>query len=213
MTRTTASHTTTETRILAQLLAPSETATQDETAERILDAALEQFLLVGLRRTTIEDVARRAGVGRVTVYRRIGQKHELVEAVILREVRHVIDQVAGQIAGLPSPEERLVEGFVVGLRALRAHPLLDRLLETEPEDLLPYLTLDAGEGLAIGRRFVAQQIGAGVTDSVQDGELVAEIVTRLAQSLVLTPDGGIPLDDEHRLREFAQAFLLPLLTR
>lgn len=201
---------------LAQLLEleRESTASRDPTVERILDATLEQFLLVGLRRTTIEDVARRAGVGRVTIYRRVGQKHELVQAVILRELGRVIAHVAASIAPLRDIEERVVEAFVVGLRALRGHPLLQRLLETEPEHLLPYLTVNAGAGLAIGRRFIADQIRElRPVDraSEADPELIAEVLTRLSQSLVLTPGGGIPLDDERSMRSFARACLAPIV--
>jgi AcrR family transcriptional regulator len=201
---------------LAQLLAEQDSAPRDATTERILDATLEQFLAVGLRRTTIEDVARRAGVGRVTIYRRVGQKHQLVQAVILREVNRVISGVAATIAPLEQLEERVVEAFVVGLRALREHPLLQRLLETEPEDLLPYLTIDAGASLAVGRRFIAEQIrdlAADEPTSGVDADLIAELMTRLSQSLVLTPEGGIALEDETRLRAFARACLTPILRR
>jgi AcrR family transcriptional regulator len=199
---------------LAQLLKEDVSDPRDATTERILDATLEQFLAVGLRRTTIEDVARRAGVGRVTIYRRVGQKHQLVQAVILREVNRVISGVAATIAPLEQLEERVVEAFVVGLRALREHPLLQRLLQTEPEDLLPYLTVNAGASLAIGRRFIAAQIRdlepADHAPGV-DPDLIAELLTRLSQSLVLTPEGGIPLEDDARMRSFALACLAPLL--
>jgi AcrR family transcriptional regulator len=201
--------------MLERALASDRPAASDATTERILDATLEQFLLVGLRRTTIDDVARRAGVGRVTIYRRIGQKHQLVEAVIVREVRRVVAEVATAIASLPDPPQRVVEAFVTALRAMRGHPLLRRLLETEPEDLLPYLTLDAGASLAIGRGFIADQIrDAGSVQGSRgpDPELIGEVLTRLAQSLILTPDGAIPLDDERRLRNFARACLGPLVS-
>jgi AcrR family transcriptional regulator len=201
--------------MIERALALDHPGATDATTERILDATFEQFLLVGLRRTTIDDVARRAGVGRVTIYRRVGQKHELVEAVILREVGRVVAEVSTAIAMLPDPRQRVVEAFVIGLRAMRGHPLLQRLLETEPEDLLPYLTLDAGASLAIGRGFIADQIrhaGRGKGSRGPDPELIGEILTRLAQSLVLTPDGAIPLDDERRLRSFAHAYLAPLVS-
>jgi AcrR family transcriptional regulator len=201
--------------MLERALALDQPGATDATTERILDATFEQFLLVGLRRTTIDDVARRAGVGRVTIYRRVGQKHELVEAVILREVGRVVAEVSTAIAMLPDPQQRVVEAFVIGLRAMRGHPLLRRLLETEPEDLLPYLTLDAGASLAIGRGFIADQIrdaARGKGWRGPDPELIGEILTRLAQSLVLTPDGAIPLDDERRLRSFAHAYLAPLVS-
>src|SRR5918911_937214 len=106
------------TGFLARVLEAPESP-PDAVAERILDAALEQFQLVGLRRPTIDDVARRARVGRVTVYRRIGQKDELVRAVILRELRRLFAAVDAATAPLTTVEERLAEGFAVVLRTVR----------------------------------------------------------------------------------------------
>lgn len=180
---------------------------QDPLRERIVQAALEQFQLVGLRRTTVGDVAHRAGVGRVTVYRRIGHKRELVAGVIQSEVGRVIATVREAIAPLESTEDRLVEAFVVGVQIVRSHPLLQRLLETEPEDLIPYLTLDFEPILELAGVFIAQEVAAA-----RDPELVGEMLARLAQSLVLTPGGAIPVEDERRLREFARTYLAPLLS-
>jgi AcrR family transcriptional regulator len=194
------------TAALARVLQVEETDHADPVRERILAAALEQFRLVGLRRTTVGDVARRAGVGRVTVYRRVGHKPELIAAAIQSEVRRLVEAVSEAIAPLSTPNERLVEAFVVGLKTVRSHPLLRRLLETEPEDLLPYLTLHFGPILELARRFAAQEISAP-----SNPEMVGEVLARLAQSLVLTSDGGIPVDDERRLRQFAHAYLAPLL--
>ena len=191
---------------LADALA-TEPVGHDPVREGILQAALEQFTIVGLRRTTVGDVARRAGVGRVTVYRRVGDKRELVAGVIQSEVNRLNALVRDAIAPLESPEDRLVEAFVVGATIVRTHPLLQRLLETEPEDLLPYLTLDFGPILALARAFVASEV---LPD--RDPGLVAEVLARLAHSLVLTPNGDIPVGDERRLRAFARKYLVPLLT-
>jgi AcrR family transcriptional regulator len=191
---------------LAQALNSTPAEVDDPLRERILQAALEQFQLVGLRRTTVGDVARRAGVGRVTVYRRVGDKRELVIGAIQSEVRRVIDSVAEAIAPLDSTEDKLVEAFVVGLSIVRAHPLLRRLLETEPEDLLPYLTVEFGPILELAEGFIAQEIAPK-----SDPALLGELLARLAQSLVLTPSGRVPLDDERRLRQFARAYVAPLV--
>ena len=189
---------------LAETLS-AEPLAADPVRERILHAALDQFMLIGLRRTTVGDVARRAGVGRVTVYRRVGHKRELVVGVIQSEVSRLMVSVREAIAPLESTEERIVEAFVVGLGIVRSHPLLQRLLETEPEDLLPYLTLDFAPILAIARTFVATEVAPG-----HDAELLGELLARLAQSLVLTPGGG-PLGNERGLREFARRYVAPLI--
>src|SRR5689334_12261843 len=64
----------------------------DEVTERLLDAAHDQFCRMGIRRSTMEDVARRAGVSRITAYRRFATKDALVEQVVRREFRRYFDQ-------------------------------------------------------------------------------------------------------------------------
>ena len=51
------------------------------TSERILDAALALAAASGLRHLTMDDIAARAKVGRMTVYRRFGDKQRLLEAL------------------------------------------------------------------------------------------------------------------------------------
>jgi AcrR family transcriptional regulator len=191
-------------------------ASPDAMTERILDAALEQFQLVGLRRSTIDDVARRARVGRVTIYRRVGQKDQLVEAVILRELRRLFATVDAATAPLPRAEDRLAEGFAVVLRTVRHHPLFVRLLAVEPESVLPFLTVEGGPIIAITSAYLAGQIRlaqrAGQAPADVEPEPVAEILARLAHSVLLTPHGGIPLDDDDQARAFARAHIAPLVT-
>lgn len=97
-----------------------------ERAERILDAAAELLLRAGYRRTTIEDVADRAGVGKGTVYLHWKNREELFLAVLLREsVRSIEDLV----------------------RALEADPLaarLSRLTEVQYANVLGRPLLRAG---------------------------------------------------------------------
>ncbi|MFK4155523.1 TetR/AcrR family transcriptional regulator [Streptomyces fungicidicus] len=59
----------------------------DEMSARLLDAAYEQFRRMGVKRSTMTDVARLAGVSRITVHRRFATKDELVEQVVRREFR------------------------------------------------------------------------------------------------------------------------------
>lgn len=53
---------------------------QDETRQRIVDAAVELHQAKGLTATTISDIAERANVGRVTVYRHFPDEESLVGA-------------------------------------------------------------------------------------------------------------------------------------
>lgn len=188
----------------------------DLVGEQILDAALEQFELVGIRRSSVEDVARRAGVSRVTVYRRFPRKDVLIREMATREVTRVVAAVDAETSGIDAFSDRIAESFVAMLRVVREHPLVTRLLAVEPDEMLRYLTIEAEPVIAIGTAYVAEQIRraqlAGEAPSY-DPEPVAEILTRLAHSLLLTPAGVIPLSDEKAERDFARQHLTPLLIR
>ena len=72
--------------------------------ERILDAALGQFEDFGLRRSTMEDIARRCGLSRITIYRRFPRKENLVEAVVLRELRNFLGDLGSVGGSCATPE-------------------------------------------------------------------------------------------------------------
>jgi AcrR family transcriptional regulator len=188
--------------LLSRALAASS---DDASVERILDAALDQLIRYGPRRTTMDDVARGAGLGRATVYRRFPQKDQLFEAVLLRECRRFLEQLTAALAAASSLEEKIVEGYVATMRLARGHPLIQQLVRLEPETTLPYLTSHGAPVIAMCRGFVAQLIG---DDGVDEPEVTAEILVRLVHSLVLTPDGVIPVEAD-AAREFARRHLLP----
>ncbi|XUM02701.1 TetR/AcrR family transcriptional regulator [Streptomyces venezuelae ATCC 10712] len=108
-------------------------------ADPVLDAARDCVLAVGVRRTTLTDVARRAGVSRMTLYRRWPDVRTLVGDLMTRE------WIAAAAGAMPPsdddrPErERIVEGLVAGVAAFRAHPLFRKILDVDPELLLPYV--------------------------------------------------------------------------
>jgi AcrR family transcriptional regulator len=197
-------------------LAEAQVEPLDVVSEQILDAALEQFQLVGIRRASVEDVARRAGVSRITVYRRFPRKEVLIEAVAMREARRLVAAVDAATSTVDGFADRIVESFVGILRLVREHPLVRQLLAVEPDEMLRTLTLRGGPVIAIGTAYVADQIRrAQETGEVPpyDPQPVAEILARLTQSLLLTPEGVIPVDDESAERDFARAHLAPLIVR
>jgi AcrR family transcriptional regulator len=196
-------------------LIPSGPSPVEETGEltaRILDAALEEFGSYGLRRTNVDNVARRAGLARATVYRRFGSKKDLMQAVALREARRAMVVMVRAAESRPTIEDRLVEGFVTGIGLARGNPLLARLISSEPELILPYLTTDSRFVLAFARDFLAEQFRRSPgPPAVASPDAAAEIMVRLAMSVFLAPESCIPLESEDDLRAFARAYLVPLL--
>jgi AcrR family transcriptional regulator len=110
----------------------------------LLDAARACVLAVGVRRTTFSDVARRAGVSRMTLYRRYPDLEALLAALMTREFGRLIAEAREHAAELPSTRERVVATVVHGARALAGDPLFGRLVDLDPELLLPYVTVRLG---------------------------------------------------------------------
>src|SRR3954471_4773689 len=106
--------------------------------DTVLDAARDCVLAVGVRRTTLTDVARRAGVSRMTIYRRWPDVRSLVADLMTREWAGVVADVAPPADGAPV-RPQAVEALVAGVAALRRHPLFHKILDVDPEVLLPYL--------------------------------------------------------------------------
>ncbi|MFI0446649.1 TetR/AcrR family transcriptional regulator [Actinomadura sp. 6N118] len=187
----------------------------DESRTRILDAAYELFCRMGIQRSTMEDVARRAGVSRITVYRRFTTKDALVEQVVRREFRRYFDQFLIDIQQAGTAADRVVLGFVSSLRAIRRNPLIGGLITTEPDLLVSSMINDEGRTLTAVRQFVAGQLRheqrAGNVSSDLDTDHVAEMMVRISASFLAIPSHLIDLDDDEQLAALAQRFLVPML--
>jgi AcrR family transcriptional regulator len=188
---------------------------EDEVTTRLLDAAYEQFRRMGIKRSTMADVARLAGVSRITVYRRFASKEALVEQVVRREFRRYFDQFGIDIQDAGTVADRVVLGFVSSLRAIRGNPLIGGLMEIEPDAVVPSMTSDGGRTLAAVRQFVAGRLRreqqAGNVSGEVDVDVVAEMMVRVSTSFLVIPSGVIDVDDEEQMRAVARQFLVPML--
>src|SRR5215217_7324785 len=91
---------------------------------------------------SMSDVAQRAGLSRATVYTRFPSKDALVTAAVHREATALIETVLAAVAEVDDLREALEVAVLATMRLARAHPLLDRVVQTEPERLVPLLTTD-----------------------------------------------------------------------
>lgn len=189
----------------------------DEVSQRIVAAAFDEIAVHGWRRLTMHDVARRSGLGRATVYRRFPSKDDLLDTLVLAEVRKYLAGNAAARAGLTSERDRIAETAAFAVQYLQGHPLLTRMLDTEPDTLMPSLTSTAL--IQFARDVIAglwrhELHGADpiTPERAQHLSTVAEIHTRLTLSFLLSPDSAIPLTTPEEARAFARRYLAPLLT-
>ena len=182
-------------------------STPDEATEPALDGALDAFLDFGIRRTSVNEIARRSGVSPATLYRWYGSKAGIVSAVVLRETGRFLVEVESHVDPHGAPEDQLAEVTVVVARRLREQPLLRRLVETEPDDILPRLTTDGWPIIRAGAEYLAGHIERLMDDGLIDRfdpAPLAEILARVTHSMLLTPTTTLRLGDDDTIRSDAR---------
>lgn len=154
--------------------------------ERILDAAYEHLLAVGMRRLNMADIARQADVSRATLYRRWPNVQALLAALVTREFTAL---TTPQVDPGASGRAIVVQTVVGAVGRLRTHPLLRKIVDVDPEFLLPYLLHRRGTSSDLQLALVEAGVRAGQADgSVRPGApgLLARAVLLTAWSFTLT---------------------------
>ena len=161
-----------------------------DTARRILEAAIEMAAVHGIRRLSVSDVAAAAGVSRVTLYKYFSSKDALVAAAVASEADRFTAEVISATDACTDLEEVLEVAIATTLRLARAHPLLDRIVRTEPETLLPLLTSDGGPTVPAIRSAVEALAATWLPDlDTVARRRAADALTRLLVSYaVAAPD-------------------------
>jgi AcrR family transcriptional regulator len=174
----------------------------DATTEAILDATRASVLDFGIRRTTLTDVARRAGVSRMTVYRRYPDVDAVLRDLMTREFGSAMTGIAERVGGADG-RARVLGRILESVAAFRSSPLMAKVIEAEPELLLPYVLGRMGETQRAAVAMVAADVADGQADgSVRRGDprVIAQALLLVVQSFVLS--GGIAEDvPEAALRE------------
>ena len=143
----------------------------------LLDAARDAILAVGWKRTTLTDVARRAGVSRMTLYRRWPDMQTLLADLMTREF-------AGAVRP-GDPGDGLAAGIAATVATLRGNPLFRKIVEVDPELLVPYLLDRRGRTQDVLLGLVESAIAAGQ----ESGQVRPGDPTLLARSLLLAAHG------------------------
>jgi AcrR family transcriptional regulator len=184
----------------------------DPTTEAILDAAVVEFEKHGFRRVALDDVARRAGVSRTTIYRRFSNKDELVLAVVERENVRLFADIAAELKQAGPQSNYYIEAFTLSILKFRRHRVLDRMITDEPGlviELAAQHHRAAIERMAEALRVVfpggfAERIGEEAVNEL------ADTILRYAAMALLLPSAQ-PLDTADDIRAFAKQHFLPSL--
>lgn len=192
-------------------------ATQDEenlTKEKILSAALIEIEAKGFEKMSLEGIAKRAKINRVTIYRYFGNKEKLNAELALKEGKRMARTLVDATAGIEDPDTLFVEGFVAALKFAREHPIIKRTAQFEPDILITAALANDSALLRVGANLMteairwAQERGRATH---LNPESAGDTAARLFSSFVLLPGGSYHLANDNAARQYAKETLIPML--
>ena len=176
--------------------------------ERLLQATYDCVARWGLAKTTVEDAAREAGVSRATVYRYFpGGRDELIGAVVGWEFARFFLRLYDEVREAETLEEVMERGLVFAHNAILEHEVLQRILQTEPEILVPRLTVEANETHTLIAAFLVPYL---VRHGMAEGpelDAAADFLARMVLSYIGSP-GRWDLDDPAQVALLVRSELL-----
>jgi AcrR family transcriptional regulator len=183
---------------------------QRSSRDQVLDAVGDAVRDLGVRRTTMAEIARRAGLSRSTIYTHFADVRDATAALLTRELLRLLTRVAPPSG--PHARDRLVARAVHLAGSVRDDPLVARILSLDAELLVPYLVHRWGSSQRAILDTVVDEIVAGQRDgSIRGGEptVIATTAFLIAQSFVISA----AILDEELGREAALAELRSALQR
>ncbi len=185
----------------------------DTTGARILAATMRTLIDFGVKRTTVDMVAKNAGVSHMTVYRRWPSRADLLREAVADEVERLFQESYDEMEQQDCFDDMVIVGFSGFLWRVINHPLMVREMQTEPEVILPFFTVSFGPILDAANRFTRKSMSrAAAANDLEITELdaLAEVMVRVAHSLVLTPNPAHPMASRDDVDDYARRFLVPL---
>jgi AcrR family transcriptional regulator len=175
----------------------------------VVDAALACLARYGTAKTTIDDIARQAGLSRATIYRAFpGGREEILAAVVDTEAARLFSAVGVRLGEAADLEEALVTGIVEASTRIRDHEALAYLVAHEPETVLGHLAFEDSDRLMkAAARFAAPFLARWLRPA--EAERVAEWATRLVLSYVIAPSTHTDLCDRRQTARFVATFVMP----
>jgi len=176
-----------------------------ERADCILDVVKDLLLRWGYRRVTIEEIAKRAGIGKGTIYLHWPTRERLFSAVAAREAAAMTDMV---VVGMRTDVAEIMPHRVmrrIFLEAIR-RPVL-RAIYTRDAEIMGALATDpAGKSLESAKLIASREylevlsahglLRSGLQPQILDYMLTATVFGFFAAEPLMSDELGLGLDDK-----------------
>ncbi|WP_066898752.1 TetR/AcrR family transcriptional regulator [Mycolicibacterium houstonense] len=176
-------------------------------ADHILDAADALFSRQDAATVGMHEIATAAGCSRATLYRYFENRDALYTAYVHREARKLYQDVTEQVAAVTEPSERLIEGVITALRAVRESPALSSWFATAQRPIGGEMAEHSEVIRALVEGFVRSLAGTAAQGDDEVGRRARWLV-RVMVSMLVFP-GVDEADERTMLAEFVAPLVVP----
>ncbi len=155
--------------------------------QRLIQAALELFTAQGVSATTTRQIAEKAAVNEVTLFRNFGNKHGLLLAVLEESAAFInLGESLVQRATPPGDVYQALKDYASdSLHALERVPDLVRSVVGEADQFPAENRRALGRGLTEANRYVAQYLATVIEQGDLNAYLPAEKLASLLNGMIL----------------------------
>jgi len=167
--------------------------------ECILMEAARAFARFGFKKTSVDEIAKAAGVAKGTIYLAADSKEDLFYQALHREVREWVAEVSKLIDPRERADELLGQMALFGFQKLEKSPLVHDLLTGKTRELLPMWSDRFDELRGLGRQNVMEVLRLGIKQGIFRSELDVARVAQTLQDMQIAGylfHGGKGVDEE-----------------
>ena len=193
----------------ASATTPTRERPRASTEAQIVDAACACFERFGVRKTTIDDVAREAGVSRATMYRYFRNKEDLLEHISMVEAERVNTELRGQLKKNLGVAETLTECLFLATRIAHRNPHIRAIAEhaaTASQSADPHSRAHHANRALWGSLLQSAAERGELASDISIDEITSWLV--LSQALLLIKVESVESTDA-QLRTFIRRFIVP----
>ncbi|MCB1616731.1 MAG: TetR/AcrR family transcriptional regulator [Pseudomonadales bacterium] len=187
---------------------PPNNGSRNETHQKLLDATLCCIDRWGVEKTSLNDIAKEAGVTRPTVYSYFTNKDELIQAAMLQVGKQFGEKLFRHFNRFKTPEERMLEAVFFTYKMLPKEPYLGLAIGNDMAQHINERAISAEESKVI-RLALFSEILMQDKKYMKDIEEIAEVATRFVLSLLVV-EGPCKRTDKETY-SFLKRRLLPAL--
>ncbi|MGI9288379.1 MAG: TetR/AcrR family transcriptional regulator [Pseudomonadales bacterium] len=181
----------------------------------ILGAARHCYLVDGISKTGMREVAKAAGVARSTLYRYFPSRDDVLVATIKREMLAANSAIQSKLQDYDQPADMIVEGLMLAMKEIPKRPLLKAVFASDEDARARRVVWSSDVIVRFGEELMENVIQPALDarllqDKVRP-EIMVEWVYRVLLSFLTLRSNWAKSDDE--LRATLHALLVPVLLR